>query len=104
MRWDLIQMRWPQYRILARRRWRMLSDSQLDSICGLRELLAQNLQVSYGLSRETAERDIESWTSTFDEDAYGPGEPVLGEVGKPPEHAQALRIALEQRRRSDPRR
>lgn len=102
MNWEVIQMRWPQYRTLARRRWLALSDAQLDSICGLKELLAQNLRMSYGVSREIAEREIESWLATFDDDEHAPGEDGFGASGKLP--AQALKAALEQRRRSDPRR
>jgi len=103
MRWDLIQMRWPQYRLLAKRRWLSLTDAQLDEVCGLQELLAKSLQSSYGISREAAEREIDSWTSTFDDDAYGLNdEPFRAEAAKDAP-AAALRRP-EPRRRSDPRR
>jgi hypothetical protein len=66
MNWEEIEARWSQYRPLARRRWLALSDAQFDLINGRRQLLAENLQVSYGVTRETAELEIDRWSATFD--------------------------------------
>jgi uncharacterized protein YjbJ (UPF0337 family) len=103
MRWDLIQMRWAQYRLLAKRRWLALTDAQLDEVCGLKELLTKSLQSSYGLSREAAERQIDSWTSTFDDDAYGVDDQPFDVEAAKGAPAVALR-GPDPRRRSDPRR
>jgi hypothetical protein len=97
-------MRWPQYRLLAQRRWLALTEAQLDEVCGLKELLTKSLQASYGLSRDAAERQIDSWTSTFDDDAYGLNEePFHAETAKSTPAVATLRRP-EPRRRSDPRR
>jgi hypothetical protein len=106
MRWDLIQMRWPQYRLLARRRWRELSDAQLTEMCGLKELLVQSLQASYGMSREVAECDIDSWTSTFEDDVHGLRDEAFAETAAAVTGATPAAVMRrpDPRRRSDPRR
>lgn len=68
MRWETIEVQWPDYRVRAKRHWVELSEEQLDSIRGKRELLADSLQESYGLPRDLADEQIRDWCTTFGED------------------------------------
>ncbi len=102
MRWDLIQLRWAQYRIMAKRRWLALTDDQLTEICGLKDRLATSLQSTYGISREVADLEIEAWCATFDDlNTIADDHLELTEATLP---AASLQHSLEQRRRSEPRR
>jgi uncharacterized protein YjbJ (UPF0337 family) len=78
MKWDRIEVRWLEYRPFAKRRWLALSDAQLEVINGRRDLLADSLQKSYGLTRDTAELEIEDWCTTFDDDAQESNAHALG--------------------------
>jgi hypothetical protein len=68
MRWEQIQVSWMEFRPRAKRHWIELSESQLDSINGNRELLADILQESYGLARDDADEEILAWSMTFGDD------------------------------------
>ncbi len=68
MRWETIEVQWHDYRVRAKRHWVELSEEQLDSIHGDRELLADRLQESYGLPRDIADEQIRDWCTTFGED------------------------------------
>jgi hypothetical protein len=67
MNWREIETRWFEYLPLAKRRWLALSDAQFELINGRRQLLSEQLQASYGVSRENAELEIDRWCNTFDE-------------------------------------
>jgi uncharacterized protein YjbJ (UPF0337 family) len=68
MNWNKVEGQWVQYRRLVKRRWCELSEAELDEINGRRELLVCHLQKSYGVTRDTAELQIEGWCTTFGDD------------------------------------
>ena len=70
MKWDEIRVHWLEYRPLAKRHWRALSDAQLEAIDGQRQLLSQILQASYGVSHDIAELQIDTWATTFDDEEH----------------------------------
>lgn len=103
MRWEEIETRWLRYRPLAKRRWLALSDQQLDAINGRRELLCEILQERYGVSRDIADLEIDTWCTTFDDEAQESSqqEPAIADsspVTRPPTESSDMR------RRTHPRR
>jgi hypothetical protein len=100
MNWREIEARWFEYLPLAKRRWLALSDAQFHLINGRRQLLAEQLQASYGVTRENAELEIDRWCNTF-----GDGEPEPRGSKSSPADASANRMPddrLPLRRRTNP--
>lgn len=69
MNWARIEANWKHYKGNAKRHWVKLSDEQLDTIAGKRELLAGKIQEVYGLSPEIAEKQLVSWQSAQKENS-----------------------------------
>ncbi len=61
MDWALIQADWQHYKSLAGERWARLTAADLDMIAGRRELLAAHIQEMYGISKNAAQMQLESW-------------------------------------------
>ena len=61
MDWARIQGHWAHYKSLAGQRWARLSAVDLDLIAGRRELLAAHIQQTYGISKDAAQMQLESW-------------------------------------------
>ena len=61
MDWTRIQADWQHYKSLVRQRWMKLSAADLDLIAGRRELLAAHIQQTYGISKNAAQMQLESW-------------------------------------------
>jgi uncharacterized protein YjbJ (UPF0337 family) len=53
---------WRALESRVRRHWYRLSNDDIASINGEREILIRRLQERYGFSREHAEREIDAWT------------------------------------------
>jgi len=61
MNWDRIEGNWQQLRGKALEQWGKLTDDELDMINGRREALSGRIQELYGISRDEAEKQIESF-------------------------------------------
>ena len=61
MIWDRIERNWQHYKGNAKRHWAKLSDEQLELVAGNRDQLAGKIQEVYGVSKEIAEKQLESW-------------------------------------------
>jgi uncharacterized protein YjbJ (UPF0337 family) len=61
MDWDRIQANWQHFKTLARARWGRISAEQFDLIAGHREQLAAHIHLVYGISRNMAQMQLESW-------------------------------------------
>jgi uncharacterized protein YjbJ (UPF0337 family) len=61
MNWERIEGNWKQFKGTAKARWGRLTDHGLDAIAGRREQLSGHVQEAYGITRETAERQIAQW-------------------------------------------
>jgi len=104
MRWQEIEVHWLEYRPLAKRRWLALSDQQLDAINGRRELLSQTLQTRYGVSRDTAELEIDTWCTTFDDEERESRRHEAAIVAGSSSAMRAPPESSDKRRRTHPRR
>ena len=69
MNWDRIERNWQHYKGNAKRHWVKLSDEQLDLVAGNRDRLAGKISEVYGVSKEIAEKQLESWQRAQKEDS-----------------------------------
>ena len=65
MNWDQIEGKWGQYKGLARQRWGKLTDNDLQVIAGKKDLLLGKLQELYGIAKEEAQHQIETWSKSL---------------------------------------
>ncbi len=61
MEWARIQADWQHYKMLVCQRWAKITEADLDIIAGRGELLAAHIQQTYGISKNTAQMQLESW-------------------------------------------
>ena len=61
MNWDRIEGNWDQFKGTVKQQWGRLSDDQLESISGKRHLLAGQIQQTYAVSCEIAEKQLATW-------------------------------------------
>jgi len=61
MNWDRIEGNWTKFKGTVKQQWGKLTDDQLDVIKGKREHLAGQIQESYGITREEADRQLSTW-------------------------------------------
>ena len=63
MNWDTIEGNWKQFRGQVKQNWSRLTDDHLDLIAGKRDQLSGQIQESYGITKDQAER----WLKTFEQ-------------------------------------
>jgi uncharacterized protein YjbJ (UPF0337 family) len=61
--WARIEADWARLKASAKRQWQKLTDDQLDAIAGKRDALSASVQATYGITRETTERQVSFWQS-----------------------------------------
>lgn len=61
---DILQGKWEQLKGEARIKWGKLTSDDLDQIEGQRDKLVGKLRERYGLERDRAERDVDTWLKT----------------------------------------
>jgi uncharacterized protein YjbJ (UPF0337 family)/sporulation protein YlmC with PRC-barrel domain len=64
MNWDTIEGNWKQLKGKVQKEWGKLTNDDVDVIEGQREILVGRLQERYGISREEAEKQADSWART----------------------------------------
>jgi uncharacterized protein YjbJ (UPF0337 family) len=62
MTWNELEGNWRTLEPRVRRQWYRLSNDDVASVNGEREILIRRLQERYGFSKEHAEREIDAWT------------------------------------------
>jgi uncharacterized protein YjbJ (UPF0337 family) len=68
MNWDRIEGNWKQLSGKVRQQWGKLTDDDLDVIHGRREELSGRIQKVYGVTKDEAERQIDTFASSLQED------------------------------------
>ena len=63
MNWEQIEGKWDRLRGKVKEKWGKLTDDELDVIAGKRDQLVGALKEAYGLEKERAEREIDTWAS-----------------------------------------
>ena len=61
MNWDEIQGKWKQMSGSVREKWGKLTDDDIHVIGGKKDQLVGKLQERYGMSRDQAEKDLDTW-------------------------------------------
>jgi uncharacterized protein YjbJ (UPF0337 family) len=63
MNWDVIKGNWKQMTGAIKSQWGELTDDEIDQLDGERERLAGLIQERYGMAKDEAEKEIDSFIS-----------------------------------------
>jgi uncharacterized protein YjbJ (UPF0337 family) len=66
LNWDEVSGRWKQFTGKARQNWGKLTDDDLEVAKGRREELVGKIQERYGISKDEANRQVDSWIKSLD--------------------------------------
>ena len=61
MNWDRVEGNWKEFKGQVQQKWGKLTSDDLDVIEGQRMQLSGRLQRRYGVAKDEAERQIDSW-------------------------------------------
>lgn len=61
MNWDVIEGNWTQYKNHVKAQWGKLTNDHLDVIAGKRDQLTGQIQETYGVSQDEADRQIKAF-------------------------------------------
>ncbi len=68
MNWDQVQGKWKQVKGSVKTRWGKLTDDDLDVIVGQRDQLIGRIQERYGIAKDDAQRQVDEWNRTLDQE------------------------------------
>src|SRR4029453_19344753 len=69
MNWDRIEGNWKQFTGKVKEQWGKLHDDDIYVIGGKRDQLVGKIQESYGIGKDEAEKQVDTWGNSFrDED------------------------------------
>jgi uncharacterized protein YjbJ (UPF0337 family) len=74
MNWDQVEGKWTQYKGKVKEKWGKLTDDDLDVIAGKRDQLVGRIQERYGIAKEQAQKDVDEYVKTLDEQSRGAGQ------------------------------
>jgi uncharacterized protein YjbJ (UPF0337 family) len=61
MNWDRIEGNWKQFRGQVQQQWGKLTNDDLDTVEGRRVELVGKIQERYGIAKDEAEKQVDSW-------------------------------------------
>jgi uncharacterized protein YjbJ (UPF0337 family) len=67
MNWDRVEGQWKQSAGKVKEKWGKLTDDDITLINGKREQLAGKIQERYGIAKDAAEKQIDEFSSKFDD-------------------------------------
>ncbi|HEY6180941.1 MAG TPA: CsbD family protein [Terriglobales bacterium] len=62
MNWDQAEGKWKQMKGSVKQKWGKLTDDDLDIIAGSRDKLVGRIQERYGLAKDAAEKEVDTWS------------------------------------------
>ena len=65
MDWNRISGLWTEYQGVAKANWGRLTENDMTAISGSRDLLIGKLQTRYGITKDQAEQQVDSWVATM---------------------------------------
>jgi uncharacterized protein YjbJ (UPF0337 family) len=65
MNWDKIAGEWKEAKGKLRAKWGKLTDDDLETIAGKKDVLIGRLQQRYGWKKDVAERDIDDYLKSL---------------------------------------
>lgn len=68
MNWDQMEGKWKQLKGSVKTRWGKLTDDDLDVIRGQKDQLIGRIQERYGIKKEEAQRQVDDWNKTIDQE------------------------------------
>ncbi len=68
MDWNIAEGNWKQVKGQVKAQWGKLTDDHLDVIAGKRDQLMGQIQESYGITKEEAEKQIKSFEANHKDD------------------------------------
>jgi len=69
MNWTQIEGKWDQFKGKARSQWAKLTDDDMANLQGKREELAGKIVERYGVAKEDADKQINTWIKALDDDS-----------------------------------
>ena len=61
MNWEQLEGKWKELKGKARSKWGKLTDDDLDTVAGKKDMLLGRLQQRYGYKRDQAEKEVDTW-------------------------------------------
>lgn len=61
MNWEIVEGSWTQFKGKVKTKWAKLTDDDMAAIDGKREALIGRLQQRYGMKKDEAEKELDSW-------------------------------------------
>jgi uncharacterized protein YjbJ (UPF0337 family) len=74
---DQVEGKWKQIKGTVKTRWGKLTDDDLDVISGKKDQLVGRIQERYGIKKEEAQREVDEWNRTLDQENEAAREPNL---------------------------
>ncbi|HEV2696949.1 MAG TPA: CsbD family protein [Terriglobales bacterium] len=68
MNWDELEGKWKQVTGSVRSRWGKLTDDDVHLIGGKKDQLIGKVQERYGIQKDEAERQVDDWNRTLDQE------------------------------------
>lgn len=65
MNWDRVEGNWKQFAGKAREKWGKLTDSDWQVVGGKKDQLVGRLQERYGIEKDQASRDVDTWAQSL---------------------------------------
>ena len=62
MNWDQVEGKWKQMQGSVKQKWGKLTDDDLDVIAGSRDKLVGRIQERYGIAKDEAQKQVDSWS------------------------------------------
>ena len=75
MNWDRIEGNWKQLKGKIKEQWGELTDDDIDRIAGKRDQLSGRMQNAYGIGKDEADRQIDTWANEYDNSDLRPNDP-----------------------------
>ena len=89
---DTFEGQWPHLRGQVRSWWGQLTDADLDTIAGKKDVLVGLLQERYGYARERAEQEVERCVQAYRDQREASGVRQMGETVNTTAHDVAARL------------
>ncbi|MBK6687681.1 MAG: CsbD family protein [Deltaproteobacteria bacterium] len=64
MNWDQVEGQWLQLKGQVKAKWGKITDDELTTIAGKKDQLVGKLQEHYGIVKDDAERELDSWVAS----------------------------------------
>jgi len=68
MNWDQVEGQWKNIKGNIREKWAKLTDDDLESIAGKKDQLVGKMQERYGLAKDKAEAELDTYIASINHD------------------------------------